>query len=153
MMVFVCSYVLLVILFYFSVQACPDVKYGKRIHVLPIDDTVEGITGWVTEILFIKLCSKAINYLRFMDCRNCEFNSWCQDLSWDKTILWKLNQHWAKHVFLPPLQQSGIFNNLPGDPTDMFTNMILITLTMTNNNNRITGITNSWNVHLIMNAL
>ena len=28
-----------------SVQPCPDVKYGKRIHVLPIDDTVEGITG------------------------------------------------------------------------------------------------------------
>lgn len=28
-----------------SIQACPDVKYGKRIHVLPIDDTVEGITG------------------------------------------------------------------------------------------------------------
>lgn len=25
--------------------AFPDVKYGKRIHVLPIDDTVEGITG------------------------------------------------------------------------------------------------------------
>ena len=29
----------------FSVLACPDVKYGKRIHVLPIDDTVEGLTG------------------------------------------------------------------------------------------------------------
>lgn len=28
-----------------SVQAIPDVKYGKRIHVLPIDDTVEGLTG------------------------------------------------------------------------------------------------------------
>jgi hypothetical protein len=28
-----------------SVTAFPDVKYGKRIHVLPIDDTVEGITG------------------------------------------------------------------------------------------------------------
>ncbi|XP_020624905.1 transitional endoplasmic reticulum ATPase [Orbicella faveolata] len=28
-----------------SVQACPDVKYGKRIHVLPVDDTVEGLTG------------------------------------------------------------------------------------------------------------
>jgi transitional endoplasmic reticulum ATPase len=28
-----------------SIQACPDVKYGKRIHVLPIDDTVEGLTG------------------------------------------------------------------------------------------------------------
>jgi len=30
-----------------SVQPCPDVKYGKRIHVLPIDDTIEGLTGWV----------------------------------------------------------------------------------------------------------
>ena len=28
-----------------SIQACPDVKYGKRIHVLPVDDTVEGLTG------------------------------------------------------------------------------------------------------------
>jgi len=28
-----------------SVHACPDVQYGKRIHVLPIDDTVEGLTG------------------------------------------------------------------------------------------------------------
>jgi transitional endoplasmic reticulum ATPase len=28
-----------------SVHACTDIKYGKRIHVLPIDDTVEGLTG------------------------------------------------------------------------------------------------------------
>merc|ERR1719384_1146910 len=28
-----------------SVSSCPDVKYGKRIHVLPIDDTIEGLTG------------------------------------------------------------------------------------------------------------
>lgn len=28
-----------------SVIAAPDVKYAKRIHVLPIDDTVEGLTG------------------------------------------------------------------------------------------------------------
>jgi transitional endoplasmic reticulum ATPase len=28
-----------------SVTAFPDVKYGKRVHVLPIDDSVEGITG------------------------------------------------------------------------------------------------------------
>lgn len=27
------------------VNPCPDVKYGKRIHVLPIDDTIEGVTG------------------------------------------------------------------------------------------------------------
>ncbi|PNW82010.1 hypothetical protein CHLRE_06g269950v5 [Chlamydomonas reinhardtii] len=28
-----------------SVHQCTDVKYGKRIHVLPIDDTIEGISG------------------------------------------------------------------------------------------------------------
>ena len=27
------------------IQSCPDVKYGMRIHVLPIDDSVEGLTG------------------------------------------------------------------------------------------------------------
>ena len=26
-----------------AVQSCPDVKYGKRVHILPIDDSVEGI--------------------------------------------------------------------------------------------------------------
>eukprot|EP00919_Chromeraceae_sp_WS-2016_P080604 GHVR01190561.1.p1 GENE.GHVR01190561.1~~GHVR01190561.1.p1 ORF type:complete len:798 (+),score=224.09 GHVR01190561.1:94-2487(+) len=28
-----------------SVHSCGDVPYGKRIHVLPLDDTIEGITG------------------------------------------------------------------------------------------------------------
>ena len=28
-----------------SVHQCADVKYGKRIHVLPLDDTIEGVTG------------------------------------------------------------------------------------------------------------
>jgi len=28
-----------------SVHPCPDVKYGTKIHVLPIDDTIEGLTG------------------------------------------------------------------------------------------------------------
>ncbi len=28
-----------------SISACGDVPYGKRIHVLPIDDTIEGVTG------------------------------------------------------------------------------------------------------------
>lgn len=28
-----------------SVQACPEVKYGKRIHVLPMDDSITGLTG------------------------------------------------------------------------------------------------------------
>ena len=28
-----------------SVHQCPDVKYGKRVHVLPFEDTMEGISG------------------------------------------------------------------------------------------------------------
>ena len=28
-----------------SVHQCQDVKYGKRVHILPIDDTIEGLTG------------------------------------------------------------------------------------------------------------
>ena len=28
-----------------TVNACGDVPYGKRIHVLPLDDTIEGVTG------------------------------------------------------------------------------------------------------------
>ncbi|KAL6645665.1 hypothetical protein ACP70R_017273 [Stipagrostis hirtigluma subsp. patula] len=28
-----------------SVHACHDVKYGARVHILPVDDTVEGLTG------------------------------------------------------------------------------------------------------------
>ncbi|MQL85517.1 hypothetical protein Taro_018037 [Colocasia esculenta] len=28
-----------------SVHQCPDVKYGNRVHILPIDDTIEGMTG------------------------------------------------------------------------------------------------------------
>ncbi|XP_067829090.1 transitional endoplasmic reticulum ATPase-like isoform X2 [Heptranchias perlo] len=33
-----------------GIQACPNVKYGKRIHVLPIDDTIEGLTGNLFEV-------------------------------------------------------------------------------------------------------
>ncbi|OIV90264.1 hypothetical protein TanjilG_11992 [Lupinus angustifolius] len=28
-----------------SVHQCPDVKYGKQVHILPVDDTIEGVTG------------------------------------------------------------------------------------------------------------
>ena len=28
-----------------SVHQCPDVKCVKRVHILPIDDTIEGVTG------------------------------------------------------------------------------------------------------------
>jgi len=36
-----------------SVHPCPDVKYGKRIHVLPLDDSIEGISGNLFD-LFLK---------------------------------------------------------------------------------------------------
>eukprot|EP00047_Mylnosiga_fluctuans_P001518 m.220706 g.220706 ORF g.220706 m.220706 type:complete len:805 (+) comp10438_c0_seq1:924-3338(+) len=36
-----------------SILPCPDVQYGKRIHVLPIDDTVEGLTGNLFDV-FLK---------------------------------------------------------------------------------------------------
>jgi len=32
------------------IHNCPDIKYGKRIHVLPIDDTIEGLTGNLFDI-------------------------------------------------------------------------------------------------------
>ena len=35
----------------FSVAAAPNITYGKRVHVLPIDDTVEGLTGSVFIII------------------------------------------------------------------------------------------------------
>ncbi|XP_030588973.1 transitional endoplasmic reticulum ATPase isoform X1 [Archocentrus centrarchus] len=36
-----------------SIHACPDIKYGKKIHVLPIDDTIEGLSGNLFEV-FLK---------------------------------------------------------------------------------------------------
>jgi len=28
-----------------SVHSCPEVMYRKRVHILPIDDTIKGVTG------------------------------------------------------------------------------------------------------------
>ncbi|CAG9332352.1 unnamed protein product [Blepharisma stoltei] len=33
-----------------SIHPCGDIPYGKRVHILPIDDTIEGITGNLFEI-------------------------------------------------------------------------------------------------------
>eukprot|EP00871_Galdieria_phlegrea_P005468 jgi/Galph1/5922/GphlegSOOS_G4547.1 len=33
-----------------SVHQCPDVKYGKRVHILPFEDTIEGLTGNLFDI-------------------------------------------------------------------------------------------------------
>jgi len=50
-----------------SIQACPDVKYGKRIHVLPIDDTVEGLTGNIFEVFLKPYFMEAYRPLRKSD--------------------------------------------------------------------------------------
>ena len=31
-----------------AVHPCPDIPNGSRVHILPIDDTIEGITGNLT---------------------------------------------------------------------------------------------------------
>jgi len=36
-----------------QVHPCPDVPNGNRVHILPIDDTIEGITGNLTQIYLI----------------------------------------------------------------------------------------------------
>ena len=28
-----------------SMHQCPDVKYGKHLHIMPIDDAIEGVNG------------------------------------------------------------------------------------------------------------
>jgi hypothetical protein len=33
-----------------SVHACNDIKYGKRVHILPFDDSVEGLSGNLFEV-------------------------------------------------------------------------------------------------------
>ena len=32
------------------VHQCPDIKYGKRVHVLPFDDSIEGLSGNIFDV-------------------------------------------------------------------------------------------------------
>jgi len=36
-----------------SVHPCPDIPNGNRIHILPIDDTIEGVTGNLTQTYLV----------------------------------------------------------------------------------------------------
>jgi hypothetical protein len=40
-----------------NLHACPDIQYGKRIHVVPFDDSVEGLSGNLFDV-----------YLKVGDC-------------------------------------------------------------------------------------
>eukprot|EP00824_Muranothrix_gubernata_P010672 TRINITY_DN23771_c0_g3_i1.p1 TRINITY_DN23771_c0_g3~~TRINITY_DN23771_c0_g3_i1.p1 ORF type:complete len:816 (+),score=243.18 TRINITY_DN23771_c0_g3_i1:201-2450(+) len=51
-----------------AVHACVDIKYGKRIHVLPFDDTIEGVTGNLFEVFLKPYFLEAYRPLRKGDC-------------------------------------------------------------------------------------
>eukprot|EP00924_Labyrinthula_sp_SR-Ha-C_P006226 maker-scaffold_31-snap-gene-0.47-mRNA-1 protein AED:0.22 eAED:0.22 QI:134/1/1/1/0.5/0.33/3/132/802 len=42
-----------------TISACPDVPYGQRVHILPLDDTVEGVTGNLFEVYLKPYFSEA----------------------------------------------------------------------------------------------
>ena len=33
-----------------NVHQCLDIKYGKRVHILPFDDSVEGLSGNIFDV-------------------------------------------------------------------------------------------------------
>ena len=39
-----------------SVHQCSDVKYGTRVHILPVDDTIEGVTGSLFDAYLKRKC-------------------------------------------------------------------------------------------------
>ncbi|RKP09336.1 transitional endoplasmic reticulum ATPase [Thamnocephalis sphaerospora] len=51
-----------------TVNPCPNIKYGARIHVLPLDDTVEGVTGNLFEVFLKPYFLEAYRPVRKGDC-------------------------------------------------------------------------------------
>jgi len=33
-----------------NVHQCLDIKYGKRVHILPFDDSIEGLSGNIFDV-------------------------------------------------------------------------------------------------------
>uniref|UniRef100_A0A2N9G2E2 AAA+ ATPase domain-containing protein n=1 Tax=Fagus sylvatica TaxID=28930 RepID=A0A2N9G2E2_FAGSY len=61
-----------------SLHQCPDIKYGNKVHVLPLDDTVEGLTGNLFDAYLkpyfmdsYRPVRKGNNLLRFVSWLNC----------------------------------------------------------------------------------
>ncbi|CDP16951.1 unnamed protein product [Coffea canephora] len=51
-----------------SVHQCPDIKYGKRVHILPFDDSVEGLTGNLFDAYLKPYFLEAYRPVRKGDC-------------------------------------------------------------------------------------
>lgn len=60
-----------------TVHACQDIKYGKRIHVLPFDDSIEGLSGDLFQVFlkvrvsplpsfdsWLTICRKSLTFLK-----------------------------------------------------------------------------------------
>ena len=48
-----------------SIFQCLDINYGKKVHILPLDDTIEGITGNIFDAYLkreFKLDSNLLNF-------------------------------------------------------------------------------------------
>ncbi|CAN6852377.1 unnamed protein product [Brassica oleracea] len=39
-----------------SIHQCPDVKYSRRVHILPLDDTIEGVGGNIFDAYLKREC-------------------------------------------------------------------------------------------------
>lgn len=56
-----------------SVYQCADVEYGKRVHILPVKDTIESVTGNLLdeylkrELLFHSIIAIVIYFSSFVD--------------------------------------------------------------------------------------
>lgn len=55
-----------------QLNPCPDVKYGKRIHVLPIDDSIEGMEGDLFQIFLKPYFTEAYRPVRKGDIFQCK---------------------------------------------------------------------------------
>jgi transitional endoplasmic reticulum ATPase len=39
-----------------TVHQCLDIKYGKRVHILPFDDSIEGLSGNIFDVYLKPYC-------------------------------------------------------------------------------------------------
>ena len=59
------------------VHQCLDIKYGKRVHILPFDDSIEGLSGNIFDVYlkpYFLEGTLACNSTRFSKLTNCLFS-------------------------------------------------------------------------------
>jgi transitional endoplasmic reticulum ATPase len=55
-----------------NVHQCLDIKYGKRIHVLPFDDSIEGLSGNIFDVYLKPYFLEGMN-VQFDMCGQCAY--------------------------------------------------------------------------------